>query len=41
MKDQRGGGRPPRLYMHSKLRDGKIVYLYEYADRGEALEAPG
>jgi ketosteroid isomerase-like protein len=30
-----------RLYMHWKLRDGKIVYLYEYADRDEALEAAG
>jgi ketosteroid isomerase-like protein len=30
-----------RVYMHYKLRDGKIVYLYEYADRGEALEAAG
>ena len=30
-----------RLYLHFKLRDGKIVYLYEYADRGEALEAAG
>jgi len=30
-----------RLYMHLKLRDGKIVHLYEYADRAEALEAAG
>ncbi len=30
-----------RVYMHFKLRDGKIVYVYEYADRGEALEAAG
>jgi hypothetical protein len=30
-----------RVYQHFKLRDGKIVYLYEYADRGEALEAAG
>jgi ketosteroid isomerase-like protein len=30
-----------RIYMHFKLRDGKIVYLYEYADRDEALEAAG
>jgi ketosteroid isomerase-like protein len=29
------------LYMHWKLRDGKMVYLYEYADRDEALEAAG
>jgi len=30
-----------RVYMHYKLRDGKIVHLYEYADRAEALEAAG
>ena len=30
-----------RIYMHYKLRDGKIVYIYEYAERGEALEAAG
>ena len=30
-----------RIYMYFKLRDGKIVYLYEYADRAEALEAAG
>jgi ketosteroid isomerase-like protein len=30
-----------RVYMHYKLRDGKIVYVYEYDDRGEALEAAG
>jgi ketosteroid isomerase-like protein len=30
-----------RVYIHYKLRDGKIVYVYEYADRGEALEAAG
>jgi ketosteroid isomerase-like protein len=30
-----------RVYMHFKLRDGKIVYCYEYADRGEVLEAAG
>jgi ketosteroid isomerase-like protein len=30
-----------RVYQHFKLLDGKIVYLYEYADRGEALEAAG
>jgi ketosteroid isomerase-like protein len=28
-----------RFYMHWKLRDAKIVYLYEYADRDEALKA--
>jgi len=30
-----------RVYMHYKLRDGKVVYLYEYANRAEALEAAG
>ena len=30
-----------RVYQHFKLRDGKIVYVYEYADRDEALEAAG
>ena len=30
-----------RFYGHFKLRDGKIVYVYEYAERGEALEAAG
>jgi ketosteroid isomerase-like protein len=30
-----------RVYQHFKLRDGKIVYVYEYAERGEALEAAG
>ena len=30
-----------RIYMHWKLRDGKMVYLYEYADRDEALTAAG
>ena len=30
-----------RLYVHFKLRGGKMVYLYEYADRSEALEAAG
>ena len=30
-----------RIYFHFKLRDGKIVYFYEYDDRGEALEAAG
>jgi ketosteroid isomerase-like protein len=30
-----------RFYMHWKLRDGKMVYLYEYANRREALEAAG
>jgi ketosteroid isomerase-like protein len=30
-----------RFYMHWKVRDGKMVYLYEYADRDEALKAAG
>ena len=30
-----------RVYMHYRLRDGKIVSVYEYEDRGEALEAAG
>jgi ketosteroid isomerase-like protein len=30
-----------RFYMHFKLRDGKITYLYEHADRDEALRAAG
>jgi ketosteroid isomerase-like protein len=30
-----------RFYMHWRLRDGKMVYLYEYADRDAALEAAG
>jgi hypothetical protein len=27
--------------MHWKLLDGRMVYLYEYADRDEALKAAG
>jgi ketosteroid isomerase-like protein len=30
-----------RVWAHWKLRDGKIVYCYEYATRAEALEAAG
>ncbi len=30
-----------RLHLHFKLRDGKIVYLFEHQDRAEALEAVG
>jgi ketosteroid isomerase-like protein len=30
-----------RLYLHFKLRDGRIAYLYEYEDQAEALEAAG
>ena len=29
------------LYLHFKVRDDKIVYLYEYEERGPALEAVG
>jgi ketosteroid isomerase-like protein len=29
------------VHQHFKLRDGRIVYLFEYADRAEALEAAG
>ena len=30
-----------RIYMHFKVRGGRIVYVYEHADRSEALEAAG
>ena len=30
-----------RLYFHFKVRDDKIVYIYEHQDRTEALEAVG
>jgi ketosteroid isomerase-like protein len=30
-----------RVYQHFKVRDGKLIYVYEYADRAEALEAAG
>ncbi len=30
-----------RTYSHWKVRNGKIVYVYEYATRDEALEAAG
>jgi ketosteroid isomerase-like protein len=30
-----------RLHMHFKVREDKIVYLYEYEDRAAALEAAG
>ena len=44
---ERGQGRGSGIeieggaYMHYKVRDGKIVYCYEYATRDEALEAAG
>jgi ketosteroid isomerase-like protein len=31
----------PHLYVHFKLRDRKIVYIFEYQDRPAALEAAG
>jgi ketosteroid isomerase-like protein len=30
-----------RSYQHFRIRDGKVAYLYEYPDRGEALRAVG
>ena len=30
-----------RFYAHVKLRDDKVVYIHDYEDRGEALEAVG
>jgi ketosteroid isomerase-like protein len=30
-----------QVYGHYKLRDGRIVYLFEYPDRASALEAAG
>jgi ketosteroid isomerase-like protein len=30
-----------RLHFHFKLRDGKLVYIYEHQDRRDALEATG
>ena len=30
-----------RLYLHIKVREGKIAYVYEYTDRDEALRASG
>ena len=30
-----------RLYGHLKVRDGKVVYLYEHEERADALEAVG
>jgi hypothetical protein len=28
-------------YPHFKLRDDKVVYIYDHADKAEALEAAG
>jgi ketosteroid isomerase-like protein len=30
-----------RVYPHIKTREGKLVYLYEYVDRDDALKAVG
>jgi ketosteroid isomerase-like protein len=30
-----------RFYPHIKVRDGKVVYIYDHEDREEALEAAG
>jgi ketosteroid isomerase-like protein len=31
----------PHLYVHVRVRGGKVVYIFEYQDRAEALEAAG
>ena len=30
-----------RVYSHVKVRDGKVVYVFEHEDRAEALKAVG
>ena len=30
-----------RLHFHFKVRDGKVVYVYEHQDRADALKAAG
>ena len=30
-----------RIHFHFKVRDGKVVYVFEYADKAAALEAAG
>ena len=30
-----------RLYLHFKVQDGKVIYLYEHEDRPSALQAAG
>jgi ketosteroid isomerase-like protein len=30
-----------RLYVHVKVRDGKVAYLFEHEDRARALDAVG
>jgi ketosteroid isomerase-like protein len=29
------------LHMHFKVRDGKIIYVFEYEDQAAALKAAG
>ena len=31
----------PHLYVHVRVRDGKVVYICEHQERAEALEAAG
>ena len=30
-----------RLYFHFKVRDDKVIYIFEHRDRASALEAVG
>lgn len=30
-----------RFYAHFKVRDGKVIYIFDHEDRGAALEAAG
>lgn len=30
-----------RVHMHWRVRDGRVFYIYEYADKGAALKAAG
>jgi ketosteroid isomerase-like protein len=30
-----------RLHLHFKLRDGKVVYIFEHEDKAAALRAAG
>src|SRR5438046_1505630 len=36
-----GVGVDLHIYVHFKVRDGKVVYIYEYQDRSAALKAVG
>jgi ketosteroid isomerase-like protein len=36
-----GVGVDVQLYVHFKVVHGKVIYMYEYADRAEALKAVG